>query len=228
MPLRSTGAVVMGPFSPRSGRRSPTRGPWPDRWVGRPISGHSGHPAYQIVGRSRLRSPCCAGARRSAGSASGNPGPGNKGHRYQCCEHLRTKTQDKNLLQKGFTLVELLVVIVILGILAAVVVFAVGGSEEDANLKACLAERNTVEAAVEAYKAQVGSYPPSAAAMISGTGDGNKGKVLVARRPTGPPRAGPSAGPTSPRSMRRSADRPLSCNDPAQPTRSVAICLAHA
>jgi general secretion pathway protein G len=67
-------------------------------------------------------------------------------------KHLRSRTADKNLLQKGFTLVELLVVIVILGILAAVVVFAVGGTEADAKVKACLTERSTVEAAIEAYR----------------------------------------------------------------------------
>jgi prepilin-type N-terminal cleavage/methylation domain-containing protein len=98
-------------------------------------------------------------------------------------KHLRSRRTDQSLLERGFTLVELLVVIVILGILAAVVVFAVGGSEEDANVKACLAERNTVEAAMEAYKSQTGDYPASNGAMITGTGVGEAGKVLR-REPT--------------------------------------------
>ena len=75
----------------------------------------------------------------------------------------------KNLIQKGFTLVELLVVIVILGILAAVVVFAVGGSTDKAQTSSCSAERAAVESAVEAYRASVGTYPANAAAMVGGT-----------------------------------------------------------
>jgi type II secretion system protein G len=69
---------------------------------------------------------------------------------------------EKSVLQKGFTLVELLVVIVILGILAAVVVFAVSGSTDTAKTNACAAEKSAVETAVEAYQASTGSYPTNA------------------------------------------------------------------
>ena len=86
-------------------------------------------------------------------------------------KHLRSRTADKTLLQRGFTLVELLVVIVILGILAAVVVFAVGGTEKDAKAKACLTERATVEAAIEAYRSAKGT-DPTAVGQLKGSGDG--------------------------------------------------------
>ena len=84
--------------------------------------------------------------------------------------HLRSRTADKNLLEKGFTLVELLVVIVILGVLAAVVVFAVGGTEADAKVKACRSERSAVEAGVEAYRSQNDKPPASEGDLVGTTG----------------------------------------------------------
>jgi prepilin-type N-terminal cleavage/methylation domain-containing protein len=56
--------------------------------------------------------------------------------------------------QRGFTLVELLVVVLILGVLAAVVVFSVGGISTRGKNASCLTEVREVRTAIEAYKAQ--------------------------------------------------------------------------
>ncbi|MEO5723421.1 MAG: prepilin-type N-terminal cleavage/methylation domain-containing protein [Ilumatobacteraceae bacterium] len=58
---------------------------------------------------------------------------------------------------KGFTLVELLIVIVILGILATVTVFAVRGITDKGKASACASDQKTLETSVEAYFAQYGS-----------------------------------------------------------------------
>ena len=59
---------------------------------------------------------------------------------------------DKNQ-DKGFTLVELLIVIVILGILATVTVFAVRGITTQGQENACDVEARTLSTAIEAYYA---------------------------------------------------------------------------
>lgn len=56
-------------------------------------------------------------------------------------------------------MVEVLIVIVILSILAAIVVFAVQNLSKSTASAACTADYKTVESAVEAYKAQMGNYP---------------------------------------------------------------------
>ncbi len=66
---------------------------------------------------------------------------------------------DHNKQDKGFTLVELLIVIVILGILAGVTVFAVRGITQDANENSCAAEQRTIETAIEAYFADNNDDP---------------------------------------------------------------------
>jgi general secretion pathway protein G len=59
----------------------------------------------------------------------------------------------ENKQDKGFTLVELLIVIVILGILATVTVFAVRGITDRGQENACDVELRTVQTAIEAYYA---------------------------------------------------------------------------
>jgi prepilin-type N-terminal cleavage/methylation domain-containing protein len=68
---------------------------------------------------------------------------------------MDTKNKDK-----GFTLVELLIVIVILGILATVTVFAVRGITDQGQTSACAADEKTMEVAVEAWIAQNGLGDP--------------------------------------------------------------------
>ena len=69
---------------------------------------------------------------------------------------------------KGFTLVELLIVIVILGILATVTVFAVRGITDQGQKSACDTDKRTIETAIEAFYAQKGtSVNPTEAALVT-------------------------------------------------------------
>ena len=62
---------------------------------------------------------------------------------------------------QGFTLIELMVVIIILGILATVTVFAVRGITSQGEENACAVELRTVETAIESYYAQNSQNDPA-------------------------------------------------------------------
>ena len=77
-----------------------------------------------------------------------------------------SKGRAKNRIEAAFTLVELLVVIVILSILAAVVVFAVSGITTSGKSGRCAIEVRTVNAAIQAYYEQNRKFPAALATMV--------------------------------------------------------------
>jgi prepilin-type N-terminal cleavage/methylation domain-containing protein len=69
---------------------------------------------------------------------------------------------------QGFTLVEILIVIVIVGVLATVVVYAVAGVTDKGQTSACAAEHETIIGAEEARSAELGTYGTMAELVSTG------------------------------------------------------------
>lgn len=82
------------------------------------------------------------------------------------------------LKQKGFTLVELLIVVIILAILAAIVVPQFTASTDDANDAALVSNLASIRSAVSLYYQQHGEYP-SAIAATGATCSATKGTGLI-------------------------------------------------
>jgi prepilin-type N-terminal cleavage/methylation domain-containing protein len=68
----------------------------------------------------------------------------------------------------GFTLVELLAVIVILGILSGVATLTVGSLQEQARWGACVTDRANLTSALEAYRLEFGTYGSQAQLVSAG------------------------------------------------------------
>jgi general secretion pathway protein G len=72
------------------------------------------------------------------------------------------RLQAKKNNDEGFTLVEMLIVIVVLGVLAGITVFGVSTFKGDSETAACKADVKTVATAAQAYEAAKGSWVPGA------------------------------------------------------------------
>lgn len=66
------------------------------------------------------------------------------------------------MLRSGFTLVEILIVVIILGILAAVVIPQFSKASDDARLTAMINDLQSVRSQLELYRVEHGTYPDGA------------------------------------------------------------------
>jgi len=72
---------------------------------------------------------------------------------------MKTNNKQKSQLQAGFTLLEVMVVIVILGILASMVVPNLLGSQEKANVQKAVSDINALETSLTMYKMDNYKFP---------------------------------------------------------------------
>lgn len=81
--------------------------------------------------------------------------------------------------QKGFTIVELLIVIVVIGILAAITIVAFNGVQSRAKATSAKATASGVQKKIEAFNAATTSYPTSttAATMTTELNGQNESKL---------------------------------------------------
>lgn len=68
--------------------------------------------------------------------------------------------------KKGFTLVELMVVVAIIGILVVIAVPIYNAAQDNARLNACRANLRTINGAISMYYAESSGYPADVAALV--------------------------------------------------------------
>lgn len=73
----------------------------------------------------------------------------------------------------GFTLIEVLLVVAILGILAGVVVVNFSGKGKGARIKATRSSIAAICTAIDMYEVDTGRYPSSLQSLVSSDGSGN-------------------------------------------------------
>ena len=76
-------------------------------------------------------------------------------------------------LRTAFTLIEILIVVVILGILAAVIIPQFTNAADDASISSARTQLQTMRSQIELYRAQNGAYPTAAGTNAGADSDGN-------------------------------------------------------
>ena len=93
-------------------------------------------------------------------------------------------TPNKHKKRSGFTMIEILLVVVIIGILAGIAIPRMGGKTEKAKISQATANITALGMAIQEYEMMNGNYPPS----LDGLLDESKGGPFMEKKsiPTDP------------------------------------------
>lgn len=80
--------------------------------------------------------------------------------------HTRHHARTLSRLRRGFTLLELMVVLLIIGLLMSVAAYNFIGQGDTARRKTTVQSMRIIEGAIEQYQLNTGTYPPTIAALV--------------------------------------------------------------
>jgi general secretion pathway protein G len=105
---------------------------------------------------------------------SANPLPLGRPHHALPCAQARPRVRARRgaaRLRRGFTVVELMVLMVIIGILAGIIIPQILAATRRSNESALRGDLNTLRIAIERFQADCGGYPPRLDDILAWTGD---------------------------------------------------------
>lgn len=92
---------------------------------------------------------------------------------------MENRKQDKHLSKRsGFTLIEIILVVVIIGILAGIAIPRMGGKTEKAKISQAKSNIAALGMAIQEYEIMNGDYPPSLEALL----DESKGGPFLEKK----------------------------------------------